>query len=108
MRFQESWYSYKGFLVILDDVFFYDHTLKKSTENRVQAFIKNTSGSLKYCNHSVAEVRPSCRSWKLSDDKVKHLADEQTVLSIDRGYMYTTTKRSKYACKLTWYADIEF
>ena len=44
----------------------------------------------------------------MPDVKVKHLADEQTVLSIDRGYMYTTTKRSKYACKLTWYADIEF
>ena len=44
----------------------------------------------------------------LIDDKVKHLADEQTVLSIDRGYMYTTTKRSKYAGKLTWYANIEF
>ena len=67
MRFQESWYSYKGFLVTLDDVFFYDHTLKKSTENRVQAFIKNTSGSLKYCiilYHSLAEVRPSYRPWK--------------------------------------------
>ena len=63
---------------------------------------------MKACVGDAVEVRPSCRSWKLSDDKVKHLADEQTVLSIDRGYMYTTTKRSKYACKLTWYADIEF
>ena len=34
---------------VQDDVFLYDHTLKKGTENRVQAFIKNTSGSLKYC-----------------------------------------------------------
>ena len=38
--------------------------LKKGTENRVQAFIKSTSGSLKYCTHSLAEMRPSCRSWK--------------------------------------------
>ena len=33
---------------------------------------------------------------------------DQTGRGIGRGYMYTTTKRSKYACKLTWYADIEF
>ena len=54
------------------------------------------------------QTDPHTRYIFESDDKVKHLADEQTVLSIDRGYMYTTTKRSKYACKLTWYADIEF
>ena len=52
--------------------------------------------------------------WVLLKDLkacVGDLADEQTVLSIDRGYMYATTKRSKYACKLTWYfryADMEF
>ena len=54
------------------------------------------------------QTDPHTRYIFKSDDKVKHLADEQTVLSIDRGYMYTTTKRSKYACKLTSYAEIEF
>ena len=44
----------------------YYHTLKKGTENRVQAFNESTSGSwnpdsgvwigLKYCNYSVARV----------------------------------------------------
>ena len=44
------------------------HTLKKGTENRVQAFIESTSGNwnpdsgvwieLKYCNYSVARVEP--------------------------------------------------
>ena len=35
---------------------------------------------LKACVGDAVEVRPSCRSWKLSDDKVKHLADEQLIL----------------------------
>ena len=44
------------------------HTLKKGTENRVQAFIESTSGNwnpdsgvwieLKYCNYSVAKGEP--------------------------------------------------
>ena len=69
----------------------------RGTENRVKAFIESMSGSLKYCNLSLARGEHilqilEVKWWIITDDKIKHLTDEQSVLSTDRGYIYLHQK----------------